>query len=539
VTAKIIANEGDSIPVSDMPIDGTFPSATTQWERRNIALQIPVWDPEVCIQCGKCTLVCPHAVIRGKIYDPEKAGEFPPTFKRTAARWKEFPNFAFTIQVSPEDCTGCGACIKACPAKNKKDSSLKALNFAPQIPLRQQETENWKFFKNLPDPDRDKLNLSRTRDVMLLRPLFEFSGACAGCGETPYVKLMSQLFGDRAIIANATGCSSIYGGNLPTTPYAINSNGKGPAWSNSLFEDNAEFGLGMRLAIDKQKEFARELLLKVASSVGTELVDALLSTDQSNEEGIKTMRELVSQLKAKLSTLDMPDAKLLLTVADSLVKKSVWILGGDGWAYDIGYGGLDHVLASGRNVNVLVLDTEVYSNTGGQMSKATPRGAVAKFAAAGKGLRKKDLALISITYGNIYVARVAMGADDIQTIKAFLEAEAYDGPSIIIAYCHCINHGFDLVNGMDQQKKAVQSGYWPLIRYNPDLVKENKNPLQIDSKAPSLPLDQYIYNETRYSMLKLSNPEQAQKLLNLAEKDVASRWKLYQHLAAMEPETKE
>ena len=538
VTAKIIANEGDSLPVSAMPVDGTFPSATTQWERRNIALQIPVWDPEVCIQCGKCTLVCPHAVIRGKIYDPEKIGEFPPTFKRTAARWKEFPNYAFTIQVAPEDCTGCGACVQACPAKNKKDSSLKAINLAPQLPIRQQEAENWKFFKSIPDPEREKLNLNRTRDVMLLRPLFEFSGACAGCGETPYVKLLSQFFGDRAIIANATGCSSIYGGNLPTTPWSQNSDGRGPAWSNSLFEDNAEFGLGMRLAIDKQAEFAKEILKNMASSIGSELVDALLSIDQSTEEGIKTMRELVNQLKSKLSIINTPDAKRLLIIADSLTKKSVWILGGDGWAYDIGYGGLDHVLASGRDVNLLVLDTEVYSNTGGQMSKATPRGAVAKFAAGGKEMRKKDLALMAITYGSIYVARVAMGADETQTIKAFLEAEAYNGPSMIIAYCHCINQGFDLVHGMEQQKKAVQSGYWPLIRYNPELVKENKNPLQIDSKAPSLPLDQYIYNETRYSMLKLSNPDQAQKLLALAEEDVAARWKFYQHLAAMEPENK-
>ncbi len=391
---------------------------------------------------------------------------------------------------------------------------------------------------SIPDPERAKLNLSRTRDVMLLRPLFEFSGACAGCGETPYVKLLSQFFGDRAIIANATGCSSIYGGNLPTTPWAYNNDGRGPAWSNSLFEDNAEFGLGMRLALDKQAEFAKEILSNMASQVGSVLVDAILSTDQSTEAGIKTMRELVSQLKSKLSDLNTSEAKRLLTIADSLVKKSVWILGGDGWAYDIGYGGLDHVLASGRNVNVLVLDTEVYSNTGGQMSKSTPRGAVAKFAAGGKDLRKKDLALMAIPYGNIYIARVAMGADDIQTIKAFLEAEAYDGPSIIIAYCHCINHGFDLVHGMEQQKKAVLSGYWPLIRYNPNLAKDNKNPLQIDSKAPSLPLDQYIYNETRYSMLKLSNPEQAQKLLALAEEDVAARWKLYQHLAAMEPENK-
>ncbi|MCX6091217.1 MAG: pyruvate:ferredoxin (flavodoxin) oxidoreductase [Candidatus Atribacteria bacterium] len=537
VLGKIIAGNGDQVTVSDMPVDGTFPSATTQWERRNIALEIPVWDPEVCIQCGKCTLVCPHAVIRGKIYDAEKLGPLPPTFKRTAGRWKEFPNYSFTIQIAPEDCTGCGACIQACPAKNKKDTSLKALNFTPQPPIREQEAKNWKFFLGIPDADREKLNLSRTRDVMLLRPLFEFSLACAGCGETPYVKLLSQFFGERALIANATGYSSIYGGNLPTTPWAKNNEGRGPAWCNSLFEDNAEFGLGMRLAIDKQNEYAHELLSKLAPQLNKELAEKIVTTDQSNEEGIRTMRELVKTLQEQLGALATPDARRLIAVTDSLVKKSVWILGGDGWAYDIGYGGLDHVLASGRNINVLVLDTEVYSNTGGQMSKSTPRGAVAKFAASGKGTRKKDLAMMAITYGNVYVARVALGADDIQTLKAFQEAEAYHGPSIIIAYCHCIGQGLDLLHGMDQQKKAVLSGYWPLIRYNPNLVRENKNPFQIDSKPPTLPLDQYIYNETRYSMLKLSDPERAQELFALAKEDVTDRWRLYQYMASMPVQT--
>jgi pyruvate-ferredoxin/flavodoxin oxidoreductase len=434
--------------------------------------------------------------------------------------------------VAPEDCTGCTLCVEVCPAKSKSEVKHKAINMEPQIPLRVQEAANWDFFLSLPEADRRPLSLSQVKDVQLLQPLFEFSGACSGCGETPYVKLVTQLFGDRTVIGNATGCSSIYGGNLPTTPYTVNPQGRGPAWSNSLFEDNAEFGLGMRLAIDKQTEYARELLMVLSGTVGDELVQALLDADQSNEAGLQAQRERVAQLKERLKGADSPEARDLLAVADMLVKKSVWVLGGDGWAYDIGYGGLDHVLASGHNVNVLVLDTEVYSNTGGQMSKATPLGAVAKFAAGGKPRPKKDLGMMAMSYGNVYVARVAFGANDMQTVKAILEAEAYDGPSIIIAYSHCIAHGYDLIHGLDQQKAAVQSGYWPLFRYNPNLVGQGKNPLQIDSRAPTLPLDKYIYNETRYSMLVSSHPAEAKHLLELAEEDVAKRWKLYEYLAA-------
>jgi pyruvate-ferredoxin/flavodoxin oxidoreductase len=409
----------------------------------------------------------------------------------------------------------------------------KALNMAPQPPLREPERANWEFFLRLPETDRRVLNLSQVKDVQLLRPLFEFSGACAGCGETPYIKLMSQLFGDRTIIGNATGCSSIYGGNLPTTPYAVNEDGRGPAWSNSLFEDNAEFGLGMRLALDKQAQYARELVTRLAPALGEELARGLLDSGQSNETGIKEQRERVKLLKEKLEGLDSLEARDLATLADALVKKSVWIVGGDGWAYDIGYGGLDHVLASGRNVNILVLDTEVYSNTGGQMSKATPRGAVAKFAAGGKASPKKDLAMMAMAYGNVYVARVAFGAQDMQTLKAFLEAEAYDGPSLIIAYSHCIAHGYDLLYGLEQQKAAVQSGYWPLARFNPELTRQGKNPLQLDSRPPSLPLEKYVYNETRYTMLARSDPEAAKRLLELAQEDVNSRWRLYENWAAM------
>ena len=531
--APIIALAGDSVPTSAMPVDGTFPSATSQWERRNIALEIPVWDPAICIQCGKCSIVCPHSTIRGKVYDSALLEGAPAAFQSAPARWKEFPGASFSIQVAPEDCTGCGLCVQNCPAKNKKEAGLRAINLRPQPPLRAQEVENWAFFLSLPEADRSKLKLNQVRDVMLLRPLFEFSGACAGCGETPYVKLLSQFFGDRAIIGNATGCSSIYGGNLPTTPWAKNAEGRGPAWSNSLFEDAAEFALGMRLAIDKQADFARDLLLRLTSSLGQQLVDSLLQAEQSSQEGMRLQRERVAALKLALTSLECAEAQQLIAIADTLVKKSVWALGGDGWAYDIGYGGLDHVLASGRNVNALVLDTEVYSNTGGQMSKSTPRGAVARFAANGKDTRKKDLAMMAISYGTVYVARIALGADDGQAIKAFLEAEAFDGPSLIIAYSHCINQGLDLIHGLDQQKKAVSSGYWPLLRYNPELLKLGKNPLLLDSKPPTLPLAEYIYNETRYSMLKASEPERAEKLLALAEEDVASRWALYQNLAAM------
>ncbi len=533
VTAKIVAGDGDLLPVSAFPVDGTFPSATAQWERRNIALEIPVWDEGLCIQCGKCVLVCPHAVIRAKVYEPALLAKAPATFKSTAARWKEFKDLKYTLQVAPEDCTGCALCVQVCPVKSKTEVRHKAINMEPQPPIREPEGENWSFFLALPEMDRRVLNLSQVKDVQLLRPLFEFSGACAGCGETPYVKLLSQLFGDRALIGNATGCSSIYGGNLPTTPYAINEEGRGPAWSNSLFEDNAEFGLGMRLALDQQAQYARELLLRLAPILGEELAQGLASADQSDETGIKEQRERVRLLREKLQGVNTREARDLLAVADSLVKKSVWVVGGDGWAYDIGYGGLDHVLASGRNVNVLVLDTEVYSNTGGQMSKATPRGAVAKFAASGKPTRKKDLAMMAMAYGNAYVAQVAFGGNDMQTVKAFLEAEAYDGPSLLIAYSHCIAHGYDLLYGLEQQKAAVQSAYWPLFRFNPELAKQGKNPLQLDSRAPSLPLEKYIYNETRYTMLVHSDAEAAKHLLQLAQEDVNTRWRLYENWAAM------
>ncbi|MGC9994501.1 MAG: pyruvate:ferredoxin (flavodoxin) oxidoreductase [Terriglobia bacterium] len=533
VLAKMITNEGDDLPVSAMPVDGTFPSATAQWEKRNIALDIPVWDEEICIQCGKCILVCPHAVIRAKIYDSRLLEGAPATFKSTPARWKEFKELKYTLQIAPEDCTGCTLCVQVCPVKSKSEAKHKAINMAPQPPLREAERDNWNFFLKIPDVDRRTLSLGQVKDVQLLQPLFEFSGACAGCGETPYIKLMSQLYGDRALISNATGCSSIYGGNLPTTPYAQNADGRGPAWTNSLFEDNAEFGLGLRLALDKQTEYARELLTRLSSDLGDPLVLALLAADQSTESGIREQRERVHGLKSKLAGIESAEARDLLSLADALVKKSVWIVGGDGWAYDIGYGGLDHVLACGRNVNVLVLDTEVYSNTGGQMSKATPRGAVAKFAADGKRRPKKDLGMMAISYGNVYVAAVAMGSSDMHTLKAFLEAEAYDGPSLIIAYSHCIAHGYDLVHGLDQQKAAVQSGYWPLYRYNPDLVKLGKNPFQLDSKPPALPLEKYIYNETRYTMLKHSDPQAAKLLLQLAEGDVRNRWRVYENLAAM------
>ncbi|NOZ64183.1 MAG: pyruvate:ferredoxin (flavodoxin) oxidoreductase [Caldiserica bacterium] len=533
VTGEIIAGRGDDLPVSAFPPDGTFPSGTTQWEKRNIALEIPVWDPDTCIQCGKCVFVCPHAVIRAKIYDPKLLDDAPPTFKSTRARWRQFPDARFTIQVAPEDCTGCALCVQNCPAKNKKNPELKAINMQPQMPLREQETKNWEFFLQIPEVDRKQLNLRLVRDIQLLQPLFEFSGACAGCGETPYLKLLTQLFGDRAVIANATGCSSIYGGNLPTTPWTFNKEGRGPAWSNSLFEDNAEFGLGMRLALDKQIEYACELLRKLAPEIGDALVNDLLNADQSDEAGIQAQRERVKTLREKLAKIKKPEAKKLLSLSEVLVKKSVWIVGGDGWAYDIGYGGLD-VLSLGRDVNILVLDTEVYSNTGGQMSKATPLGAVAKFAAGGKPNAKKDLAMMAMVYGNVYVARVAMGASEAQTVKAFLEAEAYPGPSIIIAYSHCIAHGYNLVHGLEQQKAAVNAGCWPLLRYNPNLLKEGKNPLQLDSKPPSLPLEEYVYKETRYQMLLKSNPEAAKRLLKLAKEDVASRWKLYEHWASMQ-----
>ncbi|MGB6606241.1 MAG: pyruvate:ferredoxin (flavodoxin) oxidoreductase [Atribacterota bacterium] len=532
VTAKIIAGEGDDLPVSAFSSDGTFPSGTTQWEKRNIAQEIPAWDPDTCIQCGKCVMVCPHAVIRAKVYDSKLLSSAPDNFKSTEAKNSQFKGMKFTIQVSPEDCTSCELCVVNCPAKNKTNPKLKALDMVSQPPLREQESKNWKFFLGIPEVNRKELKLSAVRNVQFLQPLFEFSGACAGCGETPYVKLLSQLFGDRAVIANATGCSSIYGANLPTTPWTFNKEGKGPAWSNSLFEDNAEFGLGMRLAMDKQLEYALELLDRLSSDIGKDLASEIKTADQSTEEGLYKQRERVKRLEKKLKEIDKIEAKDLLSLIDVLTKKSLWIVGGDGWAYDIGYGGLDHVIAQRRNVNILVLDSETYSNTGGQMSKATPLGAIAKFAAGGKRTFKKDLAMMAISYGDVYVARVAMGANDAQVIKAFREAEAFDGPSIIIAYSSCISHGYNLIHGLEQQKLAVQSGYWPLIRFNPGLAKEGKNPLQLDSKAPSIPLEEYTYNENRYKMLTRTMPEVAKKLLKEAQEGVLERWKLYERLAA-------
>ncbi len=534
VLAPMVDFKGDSVPVSAFPIDGTFPTATTQWEKRNLALDIPVWEPDLCIQCGKCVFVCPHAVIRHKVYDEKALADAPAAFKSMPSKFKEFSQgFTYTVQVAPEDCTGCTLCVEACPAKDKTQAGRKAINMAPQPPLREQEAKNWDFFLSLPDLDRKLINPSTIKNSQLLRPLFEFSGACAGCGETPYVKLVSQLFGDRTIVANATGCSSIYGGNLPTTPWAVDANGRGPAWSNSLFEDNAEFGLGMRLTLDKQNEFARELLPNFANELGGELLDALLNADQSTEQGIAEQRERVAILKEKLARNKDARARDLVGVADSLVKKSVWIIGGDGWAYDIGYGGLDHVLASGRNVNVLVLDTEVYSNTGGQASKATPMAAVAKFAMSGKGLPKKDLGLIAMAYGYVYVARVAMGYNDQQTLRAFIDAESYDGPSLIIAYSHCIAHGYDLARGLDQQKLAVQSGAWPVYRYDPRLAAANQNPLVIEAKEPTIRLQDYAYNETRYKMLTLSDEARAEELMQKASEGIKGRWQLYQQMASM------
>jgi pyruvate-ferredoxin/flavodoxin oxidoreductase len=533
VIAPMMAGEGDGLPVSALPIDGTYPTGTAQWEKRNLAQDIPVWEQEICIQCGKCVMVCPHAVIRAKLAEPELLADAPVALKSAPAHWKGRDQMRYLLQVSPEDCTGCGLCIQVCPAKSKSEVKKKAINLAAQAPLREQESQNWDFFLGLPEFDRQALALHNVKDLQLLQPLFEFPGACAGCGETPYIKLLTQLFGDRAVIANATGCSSIYGGNLPTTPYTVNRDGRGPAWSNSLFEDNAEFGLGMRVSLDKQAQFARELARKFSAQIGGELAEALLNADQSTEAGIDAQRRRVAAMLLKLGSEPDPELRDLKALAGALVAKSVWMVGGDGWAYDIGYGGLDHVFASGRNVNILVLDTEVYSNTGGQMSKATPRAAVAKFAAAGKHAAKKDLAMMAMAYGTVYVAHVALGANDTHTLKAFLEAEAYPGPSLIIAYSHCIAHGYDLVHGLEQQKAAVQSAYWPLFRYNPALAVEGRNPFQLDSRPASLALEKYVYNEGRYNMLAQSDPEAAALLLADAERDVATRWKIYEHWAAM------
>jgi len=539
VTGKMIAKEGDDLPTSAFAEDGSFPSGTTKWEKRNIALEIPVWDPDVCVQCGKCVLLCPHATIRAKVYDPEVLSGAPEAFRSTDARAKDYKGMKYTLQVAPEDCTGCGLCVKYCPAKNKEEEGKKAINMEQQPPIREREKQNWEFFREIPYIDRNEVSRKNTRGVQFLEPLFEFSGACAGCGETPYVKLLTQLFGDRALIGNATGCSSIYGGNLPATPYTTNSEGRGVTWNNSLFEDNAEFGFGFRLALDKQQTYALELVERLSSEIGKDLAARIKNCDQSEESGIFEQRENIEELKDKLKNMDSPEAKDLLGLADVLAKKSVWILGGDGWAYDIGYGGLDHVIAQQRDVNILVLDTETYSNTGGQMSKATPMGAIAKFAAGGKRTAKKDLAMMSMVYGNVYVARIAVGANETQTIKAFREAESYDGPSLIIAYSHCIGQGYNLINGPDQQKRAVKSGAWPLLRYDPRLEERGENPLQLDSKAPSIPLADYIYNENRYRSLKKARPEVAEELLKKAEQDIQRRWRLYSNWASMSMEEKE
>ena len=542
VLGEIIAGRGDKLPVSKLPANGTYPTATTQYEKRNIATEIPVWVPEACIQCGQCSIACPHATIRMKAYDAKYLDDAPPTFKSMDARGRGFEGKKFTIQVAPEDCTGCGVCVSVCPGRVRDEqgnrTDVRAINLEPQAPLREQEAKNWEFFLSLPETDPSLYRRDTVKGSQFIRPLFEFSGACAGCGETPYVKLLSQLFGDRAIIANATGCSSIYGGNMPTTPYAVRDDGRGPTWNNSLFEDCAELGMGMRLTVDKFNGFALELLDQLygcecaSCQANHALFDAIKGADQSTQEGIEAQRERVAQLKEVLEACGGHEQ--LLSLADYLVRKSVWSVGGDGWAYDIGYGGLDHVLASGRNINILVLDTEVYSNTGGQMSKATPLGAVARFAAAGKPQAKKDLGMIAMTYGSIYVARVAMGANQTQTVRAFVEAESYDGPSLIIAYSNCIAHGINMSKAMEYQQMAVDSGAWSLFRYDPRLKEKGENPLRLDSKAPTLPLEDYMYSENRFSILKRSDPERAARLLVKAKEDVAERFKMYQQWAALD-----
>src|SRR3989339_1297915 len=549
VTANIIAGFGDDIPVSKMPCDGTFPTATAKWDKRNIALEVPIWDKEICIQCNKCVLVCPHATIRAKVFEEKELVNVPETFKYTKFKAKDYgENLLYSLQVAVEDCTGCGLCVDVCPVKNKKETKLKAINMVEQLPIREQERANWDYFLNLSNLDRTKVNVSKIKDSQFLEPLFEFSGACSGCGETPYVKLVSQLFGDRAVVANATGCSSIYGGNLPTTPWTVDKDGRGPAWSNSLFEDNAEFGFGFRLAIDKHNTHAKQLLEKYRYELGDQLVDGLIKAQQNDEAGIYEQRERVAQLKQRLNSFisngysDEAKGEFnhLLSLADYLVKKSVWIMGGDGWAYDIGYGGLDHVIAQGKNVNILVLDTEVYSNTGGQQSKATMTGAVAKFAAGGKAGIPKDLAAMAIAYENVYVAKVAIGANDTATVKAFVEAERYDGPSIIIAYSHCVAHGYDLKYGFDQQKRAVDSGLWPIFRFNPDKINEGENPMTLDYKGPKIDVKDFMYRETRFKMVEKMNALSAGTFLQTAAHTAGSLYARYQNLHAYyEPSTKE
>jgi pyruvate-ferredoxin/flavodoxin oxidoreductase len=531
VTAEMMAGRGDDLPVSALPVDGTYPTGTTAYEKRNISESVADWDSDLCIQCGNCSFVCPHTVIRSKYYEPSALEGAPEAFRSAPLEAPGLPDTRYTLQVYVEDCTGCGLCVEACPVVAPGDPVRKAINLAQREPLVAAERDNIAFFETLPVNDRSRVDFGTVRGTQYLEPLFEFSSACAGCGETPYIKLLSQLFGDRLMVANATGCSSIYGGNLPTTPWTTDANGRGPAWSNSLFEDNAEFGLGFRLAADAQTALARRRLAELRDVVGAELVEGILDAPQLRESELVAQRERVAELMRRLESVDGPAVTDLVSVVDHLVRRSVWIIGGDGWAYDIGSGGLDHVLASGRNVNVLVLDTEVYSNTGGQMSKATPLGAVAKFATAGKTVPKKDIALQAIAYGNVYVARVAMGSDPQQTLEAFREAEAYDGPSLVIAYSHCIAHGINMQNGLDQQYRAVASGYWPLIRYDPMARAAGDNPFQLDSSRPRIKLADYTDRELRYRSLANSNPPEAERLHGLAEQSVAQRWEVYEEMA--------
>ena len=534
VTGPIIAGHGDDLPVSRLPADGSFPVGTAAFEKRNLALEIPVWEEDLCSQCGKCPFVCPHGAIRSKLFPAELAEQAPPTFKHAPVRGKDYPaGYHICYQVAPEDCTGCGLCVDICPIHDKSNPERKALNMAPQPPLRARERENWAFFLTLPEYDRTRVKGTTLKGSMLYQPLFEFSSACSGCGETPYIKLASQLFGDRMVVANATGCSSIYGGNLPTTPWAANREGRGPAWNNSLFEDNAEFGFGLRVAIDKRREYARELLEHLRDEIGTRQVEAILDADESSEAGIRAQRERVAALRERLATLDDPAARELESIAEDLCRKSVWIIGGDGWAYDIGFGGLDHILAAGRDVNILVLDTEVYSNTGGQTSKATPRGAVAKFSAAGKPNAKKDLARVAMDYENVYVAHVAYGAKDLQTLRAFLEAESYPGPSLIIAYSPCIAHGVDLGHNHRQQQLAVHSGHWSLFRYDPRRARQGKNPLRLDSPPPTIPYREFALKEARFAALWQTHPEHAERLLEQAQREVTERYHRYRQLAEL------
>ena len=539
VTATMMRGHGDDLPVSKMPVDGTYPSGTTQWEKGNVSDTVPVWKEDLCIQCGNCSFVCPHSVIRAKFFHESALENAPDGFPSAPISARGFPETRYTLQVYAEDCTGCSLCVEACPVRSPNDNETRAINMADKKPILDQARENIGFFERLAFNDRAKVDFSSVRGTQFLQPLFEFAGACAGCGETPYVRLLSQLFGPRLLVANATGCSSIYGGNLPTTPWAKNAEGSGPAWSNSLFEDNAEFGLGMRIAADHHMEIARGLVANLAPRIGDEFADEILNASQRLGSEIREQRQRVADLRSRLLEIvangDDEDAAALLSIVDHLVRRSVWLVGGDGWAYDIGSGGLDHVMASGRNVNVLVLDTEVYSNTGGQMSKATPLGASARFASAGKRIGKKDLALQAVSYGNVYVAQVAMGANPQQTLLAMREAEEYPGPSLILAYSHCIAHGYDLKDGMNQQKLATASGYWPLIRYNPALRSAGKKPFVLDSPRPTIPLADYAYNEMRYKVLKSTHPEEAAELMRSAQESVELRWETYEHMAQQDP----